>query len=59
MYNTKEIRDAFSDYFYGSGIDFFFPHPKLDGIPKKECKEIVKMRCEDFLEILVKNKGKT
>lgn len=57
-YNTKEIRDAFSNYFYGSGADFFFPHPKLDETPEKECKEVVKIRCEEFLEILAKNKGR-
>lgn len=52
LYSTKEIRNAFGDYFYGSGADFFFPHPKLDETPEKECKEIVKMRCKEFLEIL-------
>ncbi len=57
-YNTKEIRKAFSSYFYGSGTDFFFPHPKLDEIPEKECEEVVKIRCGEFLEILTKNKGR-
>lgn len=52
LYSTKEIVNAFSKYFYGSGADFFFPHPKLDGTSKKECEEIVKMRCSEFLEIL-------
>lgn len=51
-YSAKEIESAFSSYFYGSGADFFFPHPKLDEVPEKECREIVEMRCEEFLEIL-------
>jgi len=52
MYSAREIRNAFSSYFYGSGGDYFFPHPKLDKTPEKECKEIVKIRCDEFLEIL-------
>lgn len=60
FYSPKEIKSAFIDYFYGSGANFFFPHPKLDETPEKECKEIVKMRCGEFLEILKSpNKNKT
>ena len=42
LYNAKEIRNAFVHYLYGSGNEFFFPHPKLDKTSEKECKEIVK-----------------
>ncbi|MBI2406594.1 MAG: hypothetical protein HYV25_03375 [Candidatus Harrisonbacteria bacterium] len=55
LYNAKEIRNAFNRYFYGSGDEFFFPHPELDEISEKECKEITKMRCEEFLELLTKD----
>lgn len=58
LYGTREIRNAFSKYFYGSGSDFFFPHPKLDETPEKGCKEIVTMRCDEFLEILKSRKDK-
>ena len=56
LYNTREIGRAFKLYFYGSGADFFFPHPKLDETPEKECKEVVEIRCNDFLEILAEKK---
>lgn len=57
-YTIEEIGKAFSNYFYGSGSDFFFPHPKLDNTSKKECREIVKIRYDEFLEILTKRKAK-
>ena len=59
LYNEREIKNAFSHYFYGSGTEFFFPHPKMDEIPQKECREIVKVRSNEFLEILNLRKGKT
>lgn len=34
------------------GADFFFPHPKLDDTPEKECREVVGVRCQEFVEIL-------
>lgn len=52
FYSSKEIRSAFGSYFYGSGGDYFFPHPKIDKTPRKECEDIVKMRCNEFLKIL-------
>lgn len=54
----KEIKNAFNHYFYGSGADFFFPHPKLDQVSKKNCREVVEMRCSEFLEILNETKNK-
>lgn len=57
-YNAKEIKAAFCSYFYGSGGDFFFPHPKLDETPKKDCEDAVEVRCDEFLKILKSsNKG--
>ena len=58
LYSSKEIRKAFADYFYGSGNNFFFPHPKLDQTSKKECNEVVEMRYREFLEILNSGKDK-
>ena len=58
LYSAKEIRNAFSMYFYGSGGDYFFPHPKIDKTSKKECKDVVKMRYNEFLEILNSRKGR-
>lgn len=52
LYSVKEIKTAFDNYFYGSGADFFFPHPKLDDTPEKECREVVGVRCQEFIEIL-------